>query len=506
MTLDSKHPLYAAKLKDWLQMRHSYEGERRIKEEGFTYLPPTAGMIQDGLLASVGDLAVGSRGRMAYDAYRLRARFPDWVREAVGALVGVMHRKPAVIELPPVLKPLIERATARNDTLQMLLQRINEEQLVIGRVGLLGDVADAGPRKGDPYLSLYMGETVTNWDEGGNDESLDVQSLNLVVLHESENERNGFDWTYQRKYRVLVLGPVDTNEADGTAVYRVGTFRSEDFSEAALLAPTVNGRTATEIPFAFINSVDVVPEPTTPPLLGLSNLSLTFYRGQADYRQSLFMQGQDTLVVIGSTLKNEDEEVRVGAGARLDLALGGDAKYIGVNSAGLAEQRAALENDAREAAQKSGQLLESASRQRESGDALKVRLSARTATLVQTAIAGAFGLQEVLRKMARWYGVDPESVTVIPNLDFADQNLTGDELGKIMGAKTLGAPLSLESVHSLMLSRGMTDLTFDEELEKIEAERELELVPTAGSTNPDGPAADEPPADEPPADDNPNEG
>lgn len=508
MTLDSKHPLYAERLEDWLQMRHTYEGERRVKAEGFTYLPPTTGMIEDGLTGTVGlagtvggtiavpmrgvNLTVGSKGWITYNAYRMRARFPDWVREAVGALVGVMHRKPAVIELPPQLEPLIERATARNDSLQMLLRRINEEQLILGRVGLLGDVADVGERKGQPYLSLYMGETIINWDEGSGDDTLDVQSLNLVVLDESENERSGFEWKYQRKFRVLTLGPVETNESDEAAgaVYRTGVFRDGTFNEASLTEPSVAGQTAGEIPFVFINSTDVVPEPTTPPLLGLANLALTFYRGQADYRQSLFMQGQDTLVVIGSTLKNDDEEVRVGAGARLDLAIGGDAKYIGVNSAGLSEQRAALENDAREAGQKSGQLLEAASRQRESGDALKVRISARTATLVQTAIAGAFGLQEVLRKMARWFGADPEAVKVIPNLDFADQELTGDELGKIMGAKTLGAPLSLETVHSLMATRGMTDKTFEEELAAIEEERDLELVPTTGSTNPDGPAAD----------------
>lgn len=508
MALESKHPLYALHLADWLQMRHTYEGERKVKEQGFIYLPPTAGMREDGLqlitgapVLSGGTVALSrqaletnvlSKGWLAYEAYRMRARYPDWVREAVRALVGVMHRKPAMVEVPPQLESILERATARGESLQTLLRRVNEEQLITGRLGLLGDVIDQGERAGQPYLSLYGAETIVNWDDGGATDALDVESLNLVVLDESENERSAtFEWQWVKKHRVLVLGPVSTNEGDNTpgAVYRVGLFRDTDnFTEEGLVVPSVSGRPAVEIPFVFINAVDVVPEPDVPPLLGLSNLALTFYRGQADYRQSLFMQGQDTLVVIGGTTQ-ADEQLRVGAGARIDLPLNGDAKYIGVDSAGLQEQRLALENDNREAQQMSGQLLEAASRQKESGEALKVRVAARTATLVQVVLAGAFGLQEALRKLARWFGADAEAVKVTPNLDFADQSMTGKELGELMAAKVQGAPLSLQTVHDLMANRGITGKTFDEEIEQIEAERELELAPT-GTDDPDGPEVD----------------
>ena len=328
-----------------------------------------------------------------------------------------------------------------------------------------------------------------------------MQTLKHVVLPESENERTDtFEWQWVKKHRVLVLGPVSTNEdaASPGVVYRLGLFRDSDqFTEEALIEPAATGRKATEIPFVFINAVDVVPAPDVPPLLGLSNLALTFYRGQADYRQSLFMQGQDTLVVIGGTTQ-PDEALRIGAGARIDLPLNGDAKYIGVEAAGLEEQRLALENDNREAQQMSGQLLEAASREKESGEALKTRMAARTATLVQVAHAGAFGLQEALRKLARWFGADPEAVKVTPNLDFADQSMTGKELGELMAAKAQGAPLSLQTVHDLMANRGLTEKTFDEEIEQIEAERELELAPV-GNEDPDGPEADpeEPEDDEP---------
>jgi hypothetical protein len=515
MSVDSRHPLYDEHREDWLQMRHTYRGERIVKEEGFRYLPPTSGMEADGLEK------LEQKGRKAYDAYRKRARFPEAVREAVEALLGVMHRKPPTIQLPPTMEMLHDRATARNESLELLLRRVNEEQLVTGRVGILADVIDRGDRAGDPYLAMYEGEDVINWDEGRSDD-LEVQNLNLVVIDETEFERvRGFTWEEVKKYRVLLLGdPSDTveesttssargnepveNVAEGEGLYRAGVFREEKttFTEERMVAPSIRGRTLSKIPFAFINSKDVVAEPDEPPLLGLSNLALAIYRGEADYRQALFMQGQDTLVVIGG---GDDDEHRTGAGASINLTIGGDAKFIGVDSSGLSEMREALVNDYDRAAQKGGQLLDNTGGDKESGEALRVRVAARTATLTQVALAGAAGLQHVLRIVAEWLGADPEEVVVTPNLDFVDDQMTGEQLSQYMSAKMMGAPISLRTIHELMEDRGATSRTFEEELEEMAEEGKLDVPglmtgmmadegapgDQSGSTNPDGPARED---------------
>jgi len=233
-----------------------------------------------------------------------------------------------------------------------------------------------------------------------------------------------------------------------------------------------------------------VAEPDRAPLLGLSSICLLIYRGEADYRQALFMQGQDTLVVIGGS-KEEGDEIRVGASARIDLTIGGDAKYIGVDSAGLSEQREAQQNDNQRALQMSGQLIDTVSREKESGEALNIRVAARTSTLNRVALSGAFALQDVLRKVAVWMGEDPNKVLVDPNLDFVDDKMTGQDLSQFMGAKMLGAPLAAETVHKIMTDRGVTELTFEEEVAKIQAERELELVQSNGTTDKDGPERDD---------------
>jgi len=401
MGLATKHPAYNAQLEAWQKCRDCYEGEDKIKSEGAKYLPPTSGQVIDGL-------HIGERGSLAYLAYKMRARFPDMFGEAVRSFVGALHFKPAVIELPSALKPLIEAATVQGESLQLLLRRINEAQLVTGRIGLLFDLpaeAVSGPVL--PRIATYEAESIGNWDDGAVQEPV-IQTLNLVVLDESGQERQpDLSWQAVNRFRVLVLGDPETNEPAG--VYRQAVFEGEAdpmFDPSRLFEPVLRGQVLDQLPFVFINSADLLSDPITPRLLGLANQCLGIYRGEADYRQSLYMQGQDTLVTIGPTGRDKDEPTRIGAGAKIEVDLGGDAKFIGTNSSGIPEQRQAIENDKQEAAEMGGQLLDTASRQKESGEALKVRVAAQTATLKQVALTAAEGLQTLLRMEDAGRGLD----------------------------------------------------------------------------------------------------
>ena len=486
--ISSHHPLYQTFVEDWEQMDDTYHGQRRVKEAGVRYLPPTQGMIEDGMKSAQ------QLGWKAYDAYRRRAVFPDFVAEAVEAMIGVMHHKPPQIELPSVMEPMREMATLNHESLEVLLRRINEQQLVTGRLGLMLDLPSK-PIMGSalPYIAVYEAPKIINWDVGRSD-GIGLRDLNMVVLDESEYERQAdFSWEWQKKLRVLTLGdPTETFRDDLQQVltYMQGVFRDDitTFTVENMMEPVIRGKRLEQIPFVFINSKDIVSEPDDPPLLGISNLALTVYRGEADYRQTLFMQGQDTLVVIGGS----EDTYRVGVGQMIKIGdTAGDAKYIGPSGEGLPEMRTSLENDYARASQKGGQLLDSVSRQKESGEALSVRVAARTATLNQLAMAGAFGLQKLLRQAAEWIGANPEEVVVEPNLDFIDDTLGGEELVKLATAKSLGAPLSRKSIHDLMANKGLTEMTYEDEIKEIMEEEPL----VEPSTDPDGPDPNDPSQD-----------
>lgn len=476
MALDSVHPKYSEFHSDWTTMRDLYKGERVVKSKGEIYLPPTKGMRIDGM-------DKGKPGYEAYEAYKTRAVFHDYVKEGVEAYIGLMHQKPPTIELPAVMEPLRENATSSGESLELLLRRINEEQLVTGRLGLLLDLpVNPDPTNPLPYIAMYVAESIRNWDDGELEEG--KLNLNLVILDESGFRRaDDFEWKSASKYRVLVLGDVAANEplGDSSPVirYSVGVFEQDgpqglNFSQQAMTVPLLRGQALEKIPFCFVNTKDIVSSPDEPPLLGLGRLSLAIYRGEADYRQNLFMQGQDTLVVIGgmrkTDLPGEEGPIRTGAGSMLEVEAGGDAKYIGVESQGLAEQRSALENDRKRADTKSGQLINATGTQAESGAALQIRIGAQTATLNQIANTGAAALEHILRICAEWMGANPDEVKVSPNLEFADFEMSGKDLVDFMTARAMGAPLSKESIHALLVDRGVTKLDFQTEMDKISEE------------------------------------
>lgn len=477
MAIDSKHPLYDAHIDDWRKMRHTYEGARAVKLEGVRYLPPTTGMELDGMSKA------SDPGFKAYAAYRMRAMFYEFVSDGVEAMLGLMHRKPPVFELPTALESFLESATVNHESLENLLRRINEQQLVTGRLGLFAELPERpDPAQPLPYLALYVGESVINWDDGSREE-VTLSSLNLVVLDESEYTRQpDFQWKMVKKYRVLVLGDLEANEAEGSAPYRQALVVAEGeealeipTDDSAYIEPSIRGKTLEKIPFVFINATDNVTAPQGPPLLGLADLALAIYRADADYRQSLHLQGQDTLVIIGAGPNNtgsmgEGNRWRTGTGATIEVDMQGDAKYIGVGSEGLSEQRESLNNDKLLAANRAQQLIDTRSGEKESGNALKTRVAAQTATLTQLAMAGAAGLQHVLRIVAEWVGANPEEVKVTPNLDFGEVTLTGQDMVQIMSARTMGFPISKESLHSLAVDKGLTTFTYEEELEKIAEE------------------------------------
>lgn len=469
MNIETTHPLYNNFIESWVMMRDLYAGPSKVKSAGFKYLPPTTGMLIDGAAS----LNPSSIGYQSYQAYLMRALPPDYIEESVKNIVGLLHQKDAVFELPKKMMPLIEKATLQGESLQSLLRKINFEQLLTGRIGLLADLPLDTSSNPLPYIVTYQPEQIINWDEGTETEGFN--SLNLVVLDESGYHRiNRFEWDSYKKYRVLFLGNFQENEEQG--IYSAGAFDNIDgrpllFDESSCITPSIRGNTLNKIPFTIINALNINPLPDNPPLIGLAYLCLAIYRADADYRQSLFMQGQDTLVIKGGLDVNEDGAIRTGAGARIDVETDGDAKYISVGSAGLNEQRLSLDHDHKLAEIRSGQLVSNQSGlQKESGEALTTRMAAQTATLNQIAKTGAAGLENQLKTIALWIGENPEDVKVIPNMDFGKVDYNAPEILSLVSSKNLGAPLSMQSLHALMVDNGLTKMTYEQELELIASE------------------------------------
>ena len=411
MSIESTHPKYDAAAPDWVLMSDGFAGSRTIKAGGVTYLPATSGMLVDGM-------GLNQPGLSAYNAYRCRAEYPELVTDAILTLTSVLNRHPAEIKVPTQLEPMLENITRKGETAQMLLRKIHENQLLFGRYGLMADFAQSDPFDGTeplrvqgapdlPHAVKWMAENIINWDDDRFTE-FGREQLNFLVLSETIQTRGNagadiFNFEQERRFRVLFL--------DESGIYT--TYAERDEIRTPDVQPTYKGATLDEIPFVFIGSNDLNPAPDEIPLLGLGNLSLTIYRADADYRQALHAHAQETLVTIGDEGEESDEVEgtkadvrRIGVGASLDLPMGGDAKYIGPESRGIPEMRSGIENDRNRAEVMGSRFLENRGSQAESGDALRIRVSARTANLGTIAHTAAAGLESLLNAEPRLHRIE----------------------------------------------------------------------------------------------------
>lgn len=468
--LANQHPEYTCRIHDWQQMRDTWSGQRAVKARGQCYLPATSGMVEDWS---------SGKGEQAYAAYLLRALFHSFVSDAVDTMVGMLWNKPPTYEIPKELEYLLPKASTAGEGLMELHRSMNRQQLITGRMGLLVDLpANTGTASPQPYIAPYYAESIINWDAGFRGET-QVETTNLVVLDESGPKRtNLFGWENRVQYRVLMLGDPEGNEAQG--VYRYGVFGQDGqtvvpFDYSQMIAASSRGLPFDRIPWTFVNANSTHSSPCDAPLLGLSDLCLAIYRLEADYRQALFMQTQDTLFTKGFT-DNMETPLRTGAGGRIHAQTkDGDAKYIGVASQGLPELRTARENDLKMAASKAGELMDASSRARESGTALEMRIGTKTSVMSEIAISAGEGLQKALRDVAQWKGMKPsqiESIIVKPNFEFASREFASLDFKNLVESKLLGAPFSWESLHQWSAKRGGvgSDLTFSQMMTQIEKE------------------------------------
>jgi hypothetical protein len=364
MTVTVRHPEYEGQLLNWEQMTDTRQGEQVVKAAGVKYLPPTSGMQQDGM-------SEGEPGELAYEAYKLRAVWPTDVKDGIEAMVGLLHRKPPTITLPKAMEPMLERMTIDGADSDTLLRRINALQLEHGRLGLLVEFPDDAPAGTLPFIAVYGAISIVNWNTTYRTDG--VEELAIVVLDETGMQMQpNLSWKQVFRHRILTTDFHLQELAAGDAIldksadphYVVGVSDTVDTSLAAIdfVEPKSGGKTFSSVPFVFINTQDLSFAPDVPPLLGLSNTCLAIYRGEADYRQSLFMQSQDTLVITGAEAgldpESEKSDRRVGAGAVMELPQGATAAYIGVQSTGLTEQREALAALQARAAQQASRLLD----------------------------------------------------------------------------------------------------------------------------------------------------
>lgn len=481
-TLTHVHPQYEKYRYIWERIRHAHDGQDCIKYNSVKYLPPTTGMARP----SPAGPQMTPQGWAEYMAYMTRAQFPGDTAQMVRTAIGILWNKDATVEVPKKMEYIKNQATSDGTTLLQLMREVNTEQLLPGRCGLLADLpapVNGMNRLGRPYpfITMYKAEQILNWDIG----SLGLvphRQLNLVVLDESENERQkDLSVTWQEKYLVLSLGTLDPEDVSGN--YYWGRFRDANFVNGNLRQAAIYGKPLPFIPFTFINATNISHKVEAPPYIDLVDLCISLYRNSADLEQMIHEHAQETLVVEGG---DQETQYRVGSHATITPGSGNKAYFIGLNGHGLPEAQKFYINKKIEIERKAGQMIDTRSLQRESGESLKTRLAAQTATLASIAQACGWGMENCLRQIAYMLGLDPMEVKVKPNTNFLNPELFAKTLVELMQFKNMGGPITDEDIVRMCQERGVTDKDFDTVMAILKKENPPVVTSGQPINNPSG--------------------
>lgn len=451
MAVTAQQEQYAAMMNDWRMMEDALIGPRAVKLAGTVYLPKTSGMIEAESLAGTENSPVSlDDARKLYSAYKDRADYPMWVKDSLRTMIGLVSRQEPEIALPARMREMEGNATADGFGLNQLFLRVVSALLTKGRKPLLVEFDD----QGRPYIATYTAETATNWRTSDVDGR---QDLTLAVLKEQrlKDGSDEFDPQYEDVYRVLDL-------VDGR--YRVRVLSENGTPVEDEEFPGLQGGSQSKplsfIPLVFAGSTDNSVDVDEIPLLTMAQSALMYYRLSADYYQSLHYTAHPQPVISGI---GENEDLRVtGPMAAWTLEKeNAKAYYLEFTGSGVEATRTAMSDQRQAAAEAGAKVLDTGSQ--ESGEARKARQNDQHSSLYSVCVTAAEAIEQALRYVAEWMGIDPGGVTFKVEPKFSKEEIDAAML-QIVGNLVMAGESPRSVLYSALRKAGLTYLS-DEELD-----------------------------------------
>lgn len=399
MPVQTIHPLYEKRKRQWNTVRDCVEGEDAIKGKGELYLPRALGLDE-----------------RQYNAYKQRARWVNYTGRTLDGLHGLIFRREPVIQTTDAFKAsgILQNVDRRETSIYQFLSDMTYDVLQTSFGGLLVDLPrSSGPvsrfdaeRQGiRPYMRYYPAESIINWRYGVVN---GAEKLVLVVLQEDSDEAIGDEFSHERQtqYRVLDIH---------NGYYRqriIRTFMNKknetEFSEETVDI-VVDGQHVQEIPFVMLPS----PVPEKPMLLDLAYCNIGHYQKSADYENGVHLTTLPTGYVTGHKPFKDD------SGQAEPIRLGGDQFLIFeeeeakvgtlvFSGAGLTHSETALKNSLSDMAVLGTRLIVPEKGTSESADSAKIHRAGENAILATFAKNISDKVTVALNIINRWSGFSGE--------------------------------------------------------------------------------------------------
>lgn len=480
MPVTTTHSDYQKYSTKWSRCRDAVEGEDAIKAAGEKYLPRLSGQEPNTTIAlkSSREGINTTAADKDYKAYKSRAFWYNASARTVDGLSGLIFRKPPIITIPDSMKTLTEDITMSGMSLEEFAEQVTDEVIAVARCGVLveypivdsnselmvSEVESMGLR---PYWSFYAAESITNWRSGRiNNQNI----LTFVVLKEDYSVEDPDDEFKQKpgeQYRVLDLYE---------KVYRQRIYRKEgkewnQFGDD--IFPLMDGKSLLFIPFEFLGISANPIKVQKSPIQDLVDVNLSHYRTTADLENGAHWTGVPTPIFIGEFISDDDDdeitEVKLGSTTGINLALGGDAKFLEFTGQGLEALEKRAEKKEQMMAVLGARILAQEKKMVESAETASIHRAGESSVLASIANALSSVLTRLLEITRDWSTGGIEEVKVELNTDFTPTQMTAQELTAIMKMWQSGGFSSKELYWNLQKGEMIrSDKSFDAHQEELE--------------------------------------
>jgi hypothetical protein len=378
---------------------------------------------------------------LEYMTYADRAAFFNATGRTLDALTGLIFAKSPQWTLPAAIDRYADDISLTDTNLREFAEQVVEQQLAVGRVGLMVDypadaptnisVAAAEALNLRPFLRWYAAENITNWRTTY---IRGIEVLTMVVLKElREIREDEFTSSEVDQYRVLDLTP------EG---YRVRVM-TEDGALLSEIYPLQRGQRMNYIPFIILGCNSATTEVQKPPLLDMVETNIAHYRNSADYEHGLHFTGLPTPYVAGVQL-DEGNTLSVGSmTAWVFPDPSAKAEYLEFKGDGLETLRNAMKDKEQRMAVLGARMLMSDTRGSEAVGTMELRTAAERSFLASIARAASDSISKALNIMAEWVGA-PEECRFDLNTDYGASRMQPQMLQQMISAyQTDAIPLSV---------------------------------------------------------------
>ena len=475
-TKGSANTMYQHYLPTWQKMRDSVGSEKCIKEKAMAqnsatlksdcksgapadffsrYLIPTDSMIGD------------CKGAYRFSEYTFNATWYAYPLDTHDQSLGLINSQPAEIELPSSLEYMRNDCTSNQMSIESLLSKINSEQIVTSRFGmLLETTAD----RAEPFnictykaeaivdhrveINKVSGEEVVVWVKILTDECIGDKPIYLILRLDEQG----------------VYIQYKTTNADEK--YEEWDLTHSDVVANSFSVPEARAKANTIIPFVTVNLSELgLNQYQKPWLESVTDASFKAFQASAKYNWAIKWGGENTFWATGVGGKEAGDFVIGNGGACISESPDANFGYATAGSDGVAPSKDNLEQLKAYCVSLGVDLINQGV---ESGVALDTRMNVKTASLKTLAMTGAEGLERLLQIGNVWIGGKTDDVKIVANTEFAETKYTAEELLKIGQLVDIGK-YRLEDLHSIYKKQGITT---EEDFDQFKSDLDSMLVDT----------------------------